>query len=172
MVLATQNPIEMEGTYPLPEAQLDRFFFKSVILPPSREELHRILDLTTGEIPVPRAAATREDVLKLQEIIRILPIARQVQDYAVRIVAATHNPGGHELGRYIRYGASPRGAQSLVLGGKGFAFLAGRNAVSYEDIRRAALPALRHRLILSFEAEAEGIEPDTVISTLIGEIPE
>ena|SRR6266542_4034454 len=171
MVLATQNPIEMEGTYPLPEAQLDRFLLKIHVRFPSARELVGILDRTTGNVEpkVTRVAAAQE-ILRMQALSREVPIADHVKEYAARLVMATH-PG--ELGApkvtrdYVRFGASPRGAQALVLASKVNALIEGRFNVSYEDIRLVAHAALRHRLILNFEADAEGVTPDTVLDELV-----
>ncbi len=177
MVLATQNPIEMEGTYPLPEAQLDRFFFKIVVPYPEPAEMHRILELTTGpDAPALTPRLGGREILRYQTLIRAIPVSSPVRDYAVRLIYATHpgNGGGRE-GSYqthIRYGASPRGAQSLILGGKVLALLDGRAHVSFDDIRSAAKPALRHRLILSFEGEAEGVTTDDIIGKIVETLPE
>jgi MoxR-like ATPase len=166
-VLATQNPIEMEGTYPLPEAELDRFFFKLLVGFPSRAELAAIVDRTTGPRGEPAAAiADGNSVLELQEVAREIPIASHVSDYAVRLVLATHPelPEGVETARRnVRYGASPRAAQAIIVGSKIHAVLAGRVNVAFDDVRRVALPALRHRLILNYEADARAITPDRVI---------
>ncbi|MCK4542072.1 MAG: MoxR family ATPase [Spirochaetales bacterium] len=174
IVLATQNPIEMEGTYPLPEAQLDRFFFKLRIEYPKTEEIGEILDRTTYRSePELKQITDTTTLLRMQELVRGIPISREVQDYAIRILMATHpEKNRNEITRYIRYGASPRGAQSMVLSGKVFALIDGRYAVSFEDIRRAALPSLRHRIILSFEGEAEGITPEGIISSILEEVAE
>jgi MoxR-like ATPase len=162
MVLATQNPIEMEGTYPLPEAQLDRFLFKLKIDRPDGPTLRRVLEATTGEEgEVPRGVVSRDEVLMLQRLLRAVPVASAALDYVVRVVEATHQ---HPL---VRLGASPRGAQSMVLAAKGFALAAGRPHVELDDPRRAAMPALRHRLLLSFEAEVEGAEADQVIGEVL-----
>ena len=169
IVLATQNPIEMEGTYPLPEAQMDRFFFKLVVPFPGTEDLHRIVERTTGEdLPSLSPKLSQEEILSYQKLIRSVPLAGPVRDYAVRIALATH-PGkdGPAYKKYIRYGSSPRGPQSLVLAGKVFALLDGRVNVGFDDIRRAAKPALRHRMILSFEGEAEGITTDDIIDKIL-----
>lgn len=177
IVLATQNPIEMEGTYPLPEAQMDRFFFKLVVPYPEPEEMHSILDRTTGEeIPTLSPKLEGPEILEYQKMIRAVPVSRKVQDYAVRITYATH-PGRvmekpSAFSKYIRYGASPRGTQSLILAGKFFALLDGRGNVSFQDIMRASKPALRHRIILSFEGEAEGITTEEVISRVLEEVRE
>lgn len=172
LVLATQNPIEMEGTYPLPEAQLDRFFFKIRISPPSETELLEILERTT--VPEPYRAAAVASLQSLHAIRRLIyqiPAADEVKEYAVRIIAATHQTGEHDS-PYIRYGASPRGAQTLLMAGKAFAFAEGRLNLAFEDIRRAALPALRHRLILTFRAEAEGVSPEALIAEILESVPE
>jgi MoxR-like ATPase len=170
-VLATQNPLEMEGTYPLPEAQLDRFFFKLEVQFPSREELHTIIDRTTTDHDaVPRPAATRADILEMQALIRRVPAERHVQDYAIRVLQATH-PKGDEapelVRRYVRTGASPRGVQAMLLAAKIGALFDGRFAASIDDVRAAAPPALRHRILLGFEGEAEGIAPDAIIAEIL-----
>jgi MoxR-like ATPase len=170
-VMATQNPIEMEGTYPLPEAQLDRFLFKLTVSYPSDEEMLMIAERTTGNRP-PRAQpiADGPTVLTMMDLAREVPIARPVLGYAVRLVTRTHpdKPDASEaVKRYVRYGASPRGLQSLVLGAKIRAILEGRFNVAYEDLKAVALPSLRHRVILNFEADAEGITPDRVISDVL-----
>ena len=175
-VLATQNPLEMEGTYPLPEAQLDRFFFKLEVPFPSRDELHAILDRTTsGEEVAVSTVVGKDDVLGLQQLARSVPVARHVQDYAIRVLQATH-PGSEEatgdVQRFVRTGASPRGAQAMLLGAKIRALLEGRFAAAIEDVRASALPALRHRVLLSFEGEAEGISTDKVISGILDALPE
>jgi MoxR-like ATPase len=171
-VLATQNPLEMEGTYPLPEAQLDRFFFKLEVPFPSREELHAIVDRTTSDQHAEaRTVASRADILGLQALVRRVPVARHVQDYAIRVLEATH-PGRDEstalVKRYVRTGASPRGVQAMLLAAKINALFAGRFAASIDDVKASAAPALRHRLLMSFEGEAEGIRPDTIIAEILG----
>jgi MoxR-like ATPase len=172
MVLATQNPLEMEGTYPLPEAQMDRFFFKISVPYPSQEEMHLILERTTGKTQSPLSRVmSGESILKYQELIKNIPVSSIIQDYAVRLVYSTHNKED-DYSKYIRYGSSPRGAQALILAGKFFAVLSGRPSVIFEDIKRAAVPALRHRLILSFEGEAEGISSDEIIKMILKNTPE
>jgi MoxR-like ATPase len=174
-VLATQNPLEMEGTYPLPEAQLDRFIVKLKVTFPSRESLHTILDRTTGDHEVrAEKVLSGQRLLELRELVRHVPVARPVQDFAIRVLEATHPNGkSPELTRkYVRYGASPRGAQACLLGAKIRALLDGRFAVSCADVKAVARPTLRHRLILNFEGEAEGIDPDTVIDQILVETPE
>ncbi len=174
-VLATQNPIEMEGTYPLPEAQLDRFFFKLLVSFPQAGELIDILNRTTAvEEPRAEPAADGETILAMGELARGLAVASPVMDYIARLVLATHpeNPEAPDfVRRYVRYGSSPRGAQALVLGAKITALLDGRFNVAIEDVRAVALPALRHRIILNFEGQAEGIQPDQVIRTLLEQLP-
>jgi MoxR-like ATPase len=170
-VLATQNPLEMEGTYPLPEAQLDRFFFKIDVPFPSAEELVEIAARTTGsETPEADAVADGGRISAMQELARGVPVASHVTAYAARLLTATH-PGNADtpevVQHYVRYGASPRGMQALILAGKIMALLDGRYNVAFDDLRAAALPALRHRLILNFEAQAEGIGTDSVISELL-----
>ncbi len=170
-VLATQNPLEMEGTYPLPEAQLDRFFMKLVVEYPSKDHLHTILDrTTTDESPQLQPVIQKQRVMEMRELVRKVPLARQIQDYAVRVVLATHpeNPEATPLSKqFLRYGASPRGLQAIILAAKIRALLEGRYAVSIDDIRHVAAPALRHRLILNFEGEAEGVRADTIIAEIL-----
>jgi MoxR-like ATPase len=173
-VLATQNPLEMEGTYPLPEAQLDRFFVKLRVNPPRGEAMHQILDRTTGEA-TPRATRVLDGarLLELAALARQVPVARPVQEFVVRLVEGTH-PGREApdlVRKYVRYGASPRGAQACLLGAKVLALLDGRFAVSTDDLKRMAPLALRHRLILNFEGAAEGVDPDRIIAALIAEAP-
>ncbi len=170
-VLATQNPIEMEGTYPLPEAQLDRFLFKLRVRYPAIEELNAIIDRTThaGHVGVARVM-TGPEVLRFRELVREVPIASHVRDVASAIVMATHPQWEHApdvTRRFVRYGASPRGAQALVLGGKVRALTEGRYNISVEDLRALAAPALRHRIILNFEGEAEGVDVDTLIAQIV-----
>jgi len=174
-VLATQNPLEMEGTYPLPEAQLDRFFFKVDVPFPSEEDLIRIMERTTGgEQPSVGKAATGADVRSMQRLAREVPIASHVMAYAIRLLRGTH-PETEKVPdivrSYVRYGASPRGAQAIVLGAKIHALLDGRFNVAYSDVQAIAAPALRHRIILNFEGEAEGISTDSVVRAIIGETP-
>ena len=175
-VLATQNPLEMEGTYPLPEAQLDRFFFKLVVEFPNRDDLHTILDRTTAEdVPRPQAVMEKARVLELRDLVRKVPLARSIQDYAVRVLQATHpeTPEAPPTSKkYLRYGASPRGLQAIILAAKIRALLEGRYAVAIDDIRAVAAPALRHRLILNFEGEAEGVRPDAIIAEILSSTPE
>src|ERR1700736_6534646 len=175
-VMATQNPIEQEGTYPLPEAQLDRFFFKLIVNYSGREEMATILDRTTrNEWPQAEKVMDGAEIRQWQELVREVLVAPQVQDYAIRLVLATHPQGefaSAETNRYIRCGASPRGAQALVLAGKVRALLEGRYNVSFEDIRRVYLPALRHRVILNFEAQAENIASATVLAQILEQLKE
>ncbi len=170
-VLATQNPLEMEGTYPLPEAQLDRFFFKLVVQFPKRDALHTILDRTTADTqPTPKAVIHKERIVEMRELVRRVPLARQIQDYAVRVVLATHpeNPEATPMSKqFMRYGASPRGLQAIVLAAKIRALLEGRYAVAIDDIRHVAAPAMRHRMILNFEGEAEGVDPDAIVAEIL-----
>ncbi len=171
LVLATQNPLEMEGTYPLPEAQLDRFFFKLKIQYPPEEAMHKILDRTTQPVDneVTRVLDGAE-ILEMRHVARSVPIARPVQAYAIRLTLGSHpeSPYAYPLvKRYVRYGASPRAAQALVLAGKIQALNRGNAFVAAEDIRAVALPALRHRVLLNFEGEAEQVNPDTIVNELI-----
>jgi MoxR-like ATPase len=179
MVLATQNPIEMEGTYPLPEAQVDRFFFKLLLQFPSRAELSRIADLTTAAPPSAlREVLDAAGILEMRQWVREVPLADVVKDYAVRLVLSTHpqqkqaNGSGGLAQRFVMYGSSPRGLQSLILAAKGRALLAGRPNVSFDDIRSLLLPSLRHRLILNLEADAEGINAEKILSEVAEQVPE
>jgi len=175
-VLATQNPLEMEGTYPLPEAQLDRFFFKLHVPFPNRDELHTILDRTTGSVETPvRPVLSREEILQMQKLVREVPVARHVQDFAIRVLEATHPESSEapELTkRFVRFGASPRGAQSVLLAAKIRALFEGRFAASIDDVRQVCFPALRHRVLLNFEGEAEGVRTDQVIQEILAKTPE
>jgi MoxR-like ATPase len=170
-VLATQNPLEMEGTYPLPEAQLDRFIFKVMVPFPSEEDLITIMDRTTGSESVTATkVCTAAEIVEMQRLARAVPIAPHVTAYAVSVLSATHpdQPRAPQLVReYVRYGGSPRGAQALVTAGKIYALLDGRFNVSTDDIRAVALPALRHRIILNFEGEAEGITSEAVVRSIL-----
>jgi len=176
IVLATQNPLEMEGTYPLPEAQLDRFFFKLHVPFPGREDLHAILDRTTGEaVDRPHAVIDREKILAMQKLVRQVPVARHVQDYAIRLLQATHPDGPDSpdvAKRFVRYGSSPRGAQSVLLAAKIRALFEGRFAASTDDVRAVAHASLRHRILLNFEGEAEGVKTDQVIDAILKSLPE
>jgi MoxR-like ATPase len=170
-VLATQNPLEMEGTYPLPEAQLDRFFFKVDVPFPTADELVEIANRTTGAVvPEAEPAADGQRILAMQTLARGVPIAGHVTSYTARLLKATHpdDPAAPEVvRRYVRYGGSPRGMQAMILAGKILALLDGRYNVAFDDVRQAALPALRHRLILSFEAQAEGVTADAVVQEIL-----
>ncbi len=175
-VLATQNPLEMEGTYPLPEAQLDRFFFKLHVPFPTRDELHMILDRTTGSAEsLLHPVLSRMEVLEMQKLVREVPVARHVQDFVIRVLEATH-PGNSEAPeltrRFVRFGASPRGAQSVLLAAKIRALFEGRFAASIDDVRHVCFPALRHRILLNFEGEAEGVKTDQVIQEILARTPE
>ncbi len=175
-VLATQNPLEMEGTYPLPEAQLDRFFFKLTVEFPSAAELIAISDRTTSGIDAKASPVVNAtDIVAMQHLARQTPIATHVTAYAVRVLRATH-PNNVEASamakRYVRYGGSPRALQAMILGGKIMALLDGRYNVAFKDVKTAALPALRHRLILNFDGEAEGISPDAIIASVLEETSE
>ncbi len=174
-VLATQNPIDQEGTYPLPEAQLDRFFFKLLVGYPTAAELAEVLNRTTETAkPQVNRVLTRDTLLALQRLVREVPVASHVKDYAVRLVLATHPKTATAVpiaSQFLRFGSSPRGAQTLMLAAKVRALAAGRFNVSFEDVQAAALPALRHRLILNFEAEAEGITTDHIIEQVLKAVP-
>jgi MoxR-like ATPase len=175
-VMATQNPIEMEGTYPLPEAQLDRFLFKVRVGMPTRAELGEVLARTTAAVaPVPDKVMVAADALTYRTFIRELLAASNVADYAVRLALATHpeDPAAPPLVKqYVRYGASPRAAQALILAGKVYAAMDGRLQVAFEDIRRAAYPALRHRILLNFEGEAERLATDRLVAAILEAVPE
>jgi len=170
-VLATQNPLEMEGTYPLPEAQLDRFFFKLKVNFPDREALHTILDRTTTDSkPQPVPVVDKERLMSMRSLVRKVPLARAIQDFAIRVLQATHpdTENATDMTRkFVRYGGSPRGAQAMILAAKIRALLDGRYAVAIDDIRAVAPPALRHRMILNFEGEAEGIDADDIIADIL-----
>jgi len=181
IVLATQNPIELEGTYPLPEAQLDRFFFKLLVMPPAPPELREILKRTTGA-EIPDAGRVLPDdngdlVNAMKQLLRQVMIAPPIEDYVVRLVHATQQDGQNggaaktSVKQYIRFGSSPRGAQAIILGAKGNALVEGRVHVSYEDVEKITLAALRHRLILNFQAEAENITADQVIGEVMKQVP-
>ena len=174
-VLATQNPIDQEGTYPLPEAQLDRFFFKLIVGYPSGAELTEVLNRTTEGV---RAQIGKvldgAGLLELQTLVRQVPVASHVKDYAVRLVLATHpktETAAPIANQYLRFGSSPRGGQTLILAGKVRALTQGRFNVSFDDIQAVATAALRHRLILNFEAEAEGVTTDHVIAQVLRDVP-
>lgn len=173
-VLATQNPLEMDGTYPLPEAQLDRFFFKLSVDMPGHDEFSSILDRTTGiETPALNPVADGRVILAMGDTIRRVPIAKTVKDYLIGLVLATHpeKPASPaEVKKFVRYGASPRAAQTILLAARAKALLNGRFHVAKEDIDDVAVPAMRHRLILSFEGEAEGIDQDRVLRDLIDSV--
>jgi MoxR-like ATPase len=175
-VMATQNPIEQEGTYPLPEAQLDRFLFKLVVGYSSREELATVVDRTTkGLVIKPEKVMDGSEIRKWQKLIREVILATHVQDYIVRLTLATHPNGPFALpitNQYLRWGSSPRGAQTLALAAKVRALLEGRYNVSFEDVRRVFLPAMRHRVILNFEAQAEGLDTDRVLLDILEKLPE
>jgi MoxR-like ATPase len=177
-VLATQNPIEQEGTYPLPEAQLDRFLFNVVIDYPSAADERRILAQTTSnETPKVEATATGDDVMRARALVRELPAAENVIDYAARLVRATRPAGDADdhapqaVRQFVKWGAGPRAGQALLLGGKANALLDGRAAVALEDVKRVALPVLRHRMLLNFQAEADGIDADEIVSRLLEAVP-
>jgi MoxR-like ATPase len=174
-VLATQNPIDQEGTYPLPEAQLDRFFFKVLVGYPSAADLAEVLNrTTTGSRAEVSKVLDRDSLASLMKLVRDVPVASHVKDYAVRLVLATH-PGTETAApissQYLRFGSSPRGGQTLLLGAKVRALTQGRFNVSFQDIEAVALPGLRHRLIPNFEAEAEGITTDHIIAQILRDVP-
>jgi MoxR-like ATPase len=171
LVLATQNPLEMEGTYPLPEAQLDRFFFKLKVLYPPEAAMHQIIERTThtmaGEVA---RVMDGSEIIEMRQMVRSVPIAKPVQAYAIRLTLGSHPESPYAsplVKRYVRYGASPRAAQALVLAGKIHALTRGNAFVSVEDIRAVAMPALRHRLLMNFEGEAEQVDVDTIVTELL-----
>jgi MoxR-like ATPase len=175
MVLATQNPIEMEGTYPLPEAQLDRFMLKLTATYPDASELSQIIDRATGApMPPVEPVLSAGELMEFRELVRSVVIAGHVKDYAIRMVLATH-PGNVEatamVRRYVRLGASPRGLLAVVLAAKVLALFAGRINVSFDDLAAAAPSALRHRILLNFEGEAEGIDVEALIAEVVRETP-
>jgi MoxR-like ATPase len=174
-VMATQNPIEQEGTYPLPEAQLDRFFYKLLVGYSDRAELKTILDRTTsGYKPDVRPVLSGERIIAGQELVKRIVVAPHVQDYAIRLTLATHPNGAFapaSVSKYVRWGSSPRGAQALALAAKVYAMLDGRYNVGFDDVKKAALPALRHRLLLNFEGEAEGLSTDFILNDILGTLP-
>jgi MoxR-like ATPase len=173
-VMATQNPIEQEGTYPLPEAQLDRFFFKLVVGYSSRDELNEILNRTTSDYrPEIQQVMTGPQILASQGLAKQVVIAPHVQDYVIRCVLATHPQSAFAtemVNQYIRWGSSPRGAQAITLAAKIYAMLDERYNVGFDDVKKALVPALRHRLLLNFEGEAEGLSTDDVITDIIAKI--
>ena len=175
-VMATQNPLEQEGTYPLPEAQLDRFFFKLVVGYSTREDLAEIIDRTTRGVSIePDKVMDGAEIVKWQQLVREVIVAPHVQDYIVRLTLATHPEGAfaaESTNKYLRWGSSPRGAQTVTLAAKVRALLGGRYNVSFDDVRRVFLPSMRHRVILNFEAEAEGIDPDQVLTDIVKKVPE
>ena len=175
IVLATQNPIEQEGTYPLPEAQLDRFMYKVLVPYSNRAELASILErTTTGHNPVAEAVIDGAKILEARAHVQRVVTAPHVQDYAIRLVLATH-PGGEFAGesttKFVRYGASPRGVQGIMLGAKVRAMLDGRYHLSFDDVAAAYLPAMRHRILLNFEGQAEGIDNDALLTEILGQVP-
>jgi len=173
-VMATQNTIEQEGTYPLPEAQLDRFFFKLLVGYSDRQELKTILDrTTTGFQPDIRPVMTAGEIIAGQELVQRVIVAPHVQDYIIRLVLATHPQGAFAtemVNKYVRWGSSPRGAQALTLAGKIYAMLDGRYNVSFDDVRRALLPGMRHRLLLNFEGEAAGLSTDEILNDIADKV--
>ena len=175
VVLATQNPLEMEGTYPLPEAQLDRFFFKLEVPFPDRADLHRILDLTTGApVAKPEPVLGKADILEMQLLVRQVPVARHVQDYAIRVLEATHpqGPDAPDLTRrFVRYGGSPRATIALTLASKAYAFLKGRGYVTPQDVKSIGMDVLRHRVAITYEAEAEEKTSEIIIQKIFDELP-
>ncbi len=174
-VLATQNPLEMEGTYPLPEAQLDRFFFKVNVTMPDVAEMVEILERTTGkETASAGRAASGAEIVQMRALARTVPVASHVKEYIAKLMLATHPEDANAtplVKQYVRYGVSPRGGQALMLGAKVTALLAGRYNVAFEDVHAVAPAALRHRLLLNFDGLAEGISPDMVIAEILKALP-
>ncbi|MGA2146439.1 MAG: MoxR family ATPase [Bryobacteraceae bacterium] len=174
LVMATQNPIEMEGTYPLPEAQIDRFLMKILVAYPSREELGRIVERTIAREEIaPDAVLDREEILQVRQVCRRVLVAPHVQEYAIQLVMATQpeQREAHPLARkYVRYGSSPRGAQALVECGRVLALMRGRFHLAAEDVRQVAPSVLRHRIILNFDAHADGQTPETILTDLIQDV--
>jgi len=174
LVLATQNPLEMEGTYPLPEAQLDRFFFKLKVLYPLEAAMHQIIERTTHTMATEVARVMDgAEILEMRQMVRSVPIAKPVQGYAIRLTMGSHPESPYAsplVKRYVRYGASPRAAQALVLAGKIHALTRGNAFVSVDDIRAVAMPALRHRLLMNFEGEAEQVDVDTIVNELLSTV--
>jgi MoxR-like ATPase len=175
MVLATQNPIENEGTYPLPEAQLDRFLFKIQVDFPTFAELKKIMDITvTNKETVLNPVLSGDDIMNIRQYVNEIPMAEEVEAFALRLVIGTHPevPGANELAKkYISVGASPRAAQAIFKTARAKAMLEGRYNVSFADVESVALPALRHRVTLSFEALAEGITTDQIVKKIVSSIP-
>jgi len=176
IVLATQNPIEMEGTYPLPEAQIDRFLLKAKVTFPSLEQIVRITERNTEGIGIqlPDAAATADDILTARQIVRAIPVASALREYAARLVLATHPESAHapaQVKEYVEYGGSPRAAIALILGAKAHAFLSGAVNVRREDIEAVFRPALTHRLVLNFRGEAEGVSTDSLLDDVWAKTP-
>lgn len=175
VVFATQNPIEMEGTYPLPEAQLDRFLFKLRLPYPDQSELTQIIDRVTTSLEKPiTKIAKAEKIAEMRALIWGVPLASEVRDYVARVVMATHPEHSavtNSVQKFVRYGASPRAALAMVLGSKARALLSGRFNVSFDDVQAMAQPALRHRLILNFEGEAAGISPDAIVTEILDRVP-
>ncbi|MEE9295199.1 MAG: MoxR family ATPase [Phycisphaerae bacterium] len=174
-VMATQNPIEQEGTYPLPEAQLDRFIFKLIVHYSSKDEMKTIMDrTTTGHTPDIKPVMSGQEIIGAQKLVRRIVMAPHVQDYAIRLTMATHPGGPHAVditNKYVRWGASPRAAQALTLGAKLCAMLDGRYNTAFTDVQKVYLPALRHRVLLNFEGEAEGIDTDDLLRDIIDKTP-
>ena len=174
-VLATQNPIDQEGTYPLPEAQLDRFFYKLLVDYPTAGELSEIVTRTTEGTKVEVSKVVDgATLIELQQLVQQVPVASHVKDYAVRLILATHpnTETAQEItNQFLKFGSSPRGAQALLLGAKVRALTEGRFNVSFDDVAEVALPALRHRLIVNFEAEAEGVTTDLVLQKIMAGVP-
>ncbi|MGM0597126.1 MAG: AAA family ATPase [Myxococcota bacterium] len=176
IVLATQNPLEMEGTYPLPEAQLDRFMFKLVVSFPDKDELHEIMKRTTGEeIPEIRKVMNGERILEMRQLVRAMEIPHDIQDYALRVLRSTHpdyKETPKKVKKFVRFGGSPRAAQAILLAARVRALTEGRYSISYKDVQEVVKPALRHRLILNFEAEAEGIKCDDLLDDILKNLKE
>jgi MoxR-like ATPase len=174
-VLATQNPLEMEGTYVLPEAQLDRFMFKVWVKFPSSTQLVEILNRTTGKTtPTAQKVVDAAKIIRMGQMARQTPVASHVADYVARLIVSTHpdHPSATPMVKqFVRYGSSPRGAQAIILGAKVVSIMSGRYNVAFEDIEIVASAALRHRMILNFEGQAEGVSPDDIVAELLKTVP-
>ena len=175
LIMATQNPLEMDGTYPLPEAQLDRFFFKILVGYPSRQELATVLDRTVDRYDEePRKVMGGEEIEQWKRLVKEVVVAPHVKDFGIRLVLASHPDNGFAVAsarRLVRYGSSPRGVQSLLLAGKIRALLDSRYNVGFDDLKESAHSVMRHRLLLNFEGEAEGVSPDTIIDEIVEQVP-
>lgn len=173
LVMATQNPVEMEGTYPLPEAQLDRFLLKALVPFPSADDLMTVVARTTGaDQPTASSVCDGERLRSMIALTRDVPVPEHVVRHAVDLVVASHpDRGTEQIARYVRFGSSPRGVQAMILAGKARAIIDGRPSVSIDDIRAVATPALRHRLVVGYEATADGVAPDDLVASVLEAVP-